>query len=184
MASAATASFFLPFLPMTPVQILLTNTLYDVSQLSLPTDNVDHESLVKPRHWNIEFLKSYMLFFGPLSSIYDFLTFSVLLFVFHARGALFQTGWFIESLATEILVVFVIRTAKTPFYKSRPSLWLTIASLGIVGVGTLLPFTTFAKALGFVQPPPLFFIILIILTATYLLLVEKIKSAFLKKYNL
>ncbi len=184
MASAATASFFLPFLPMTPVQILLTNTLYDVSQLSLPTDNVDHESLVKPKHWNIEFLKSYMLFFGPLSSIYDFLTFSVLIFVFHARGALFQTGWFIESLATEILVVFVIRTAKTPFYKSRPSMWLTLASLGIVGIGTLLPFTPFAKALGFVQPPPLFFIILIILTATYLLLVEKIKSVFLKKYSL
>ncbi|HSW48144.1 MAG TPA: cation transporting ATPase C-terminal domain-containing protein, partial [Candidatus Saccharimonadales bacterium] len=184
MFSAAIASFFLPFLPMTSVQILTTNTLYDLSQLSLPTDNVDHESLVKPRHWNIEFLKNYMLFFGPLSSIYDFLTFAILLFVFHARGPLFQTGWFIESLATEILVVFVIRTAKKPFYTSRPSKWLAITSIGIVAFGTLLPFTPLAKLLGFVMPPPLFFIILIILTVTYLFLVEKIKSMFLKKYSL
>jgi len=184
MFSAAGASFFLPFLPMTPVQILLTNTLYDVSQLSIPSDNVDHESLLKPRHWNINFIKDYMLFFGPLSSIYDFLTFSIMIFVFHARGVLFQTGWFIESLATEILVVFVIRTAKTPFYKSRPSILLTLTSLGIVGIGVLLPFTPFAKQLGFVAPPPLYFLILIILTITYLFLVETVKSMFLKKYSL
>jgi len=184
MFSAAGASFFLPFLPMTPVQILLTNTLYDVSQLSIPSDNVDHESLVKPRHWNINFIKDYMLFFGPISSIYDFLTFSIMIFVFHARGILFQTGWFIESLATEILVVFVIRTAKTPFYKSTPSIWLTLTSLGIVGIGVLLPFTPLAKQLGFVAPPPLYFIILVILTVTYLFLVEVVKTMFLKKYSL
>jgi len=92
---------------MTPVQILLTNGLYDISQLSIPTDNVDPESLVKPRHWNVDFIKNYMIFFGPLSSIFDFATFSIMLFVFHANGSLFQTGWFIESVATEILVVFV-----------------------------------------------------------------------------
>ncbi|HZE86774.1 MAG TPA: magnesium-translocating P-type ATPase, partial [Methylomirabilota bacterium] len=108
MFSAAFSSFFLPFLPMTSLQILLTNTLYDVAQIALPSDNVDHASLVKPRHWDIRFIKDYMLFFGPLSSVYDFLTFGILLFVFHARGAVFQTGWFVESLATEILVVFVI----------------------------------------------------------------------------
>ncbi|MGH7203091.1 MAG: magnesium-translocating P-type ATPase [Candidatus Levyibacteriota bacterium] len=184
MFSASGASFFLTFLPMTPVQILLTNTLYDVSQLTLPSDNVDAESLVKPRHWNIQFIKDYMLFFGPLSSIYDYLMFSLMIFVFHARGALFQTGWFIESLATEILVVFVIRTARTPFFKSKPSNWLTFTSIAIVLIGICLPFSPLASSLGFVAPPPFYFVILIALTVTYLLLVEVIKSTFLKKYNL
>ncbi len=133
MFSAAGASFFLPFLPMTPAQILLTNGLYDLSQLSIPTDNVDAESLLKPRHWNIDFIKDYMIFFGPVSSVFDFLTFGVMLFFFQAHGALFQTGWFIESMMTEILVVFVIRTSRTPFFMSRPSKWLLGACLGIVG---------------------------------------------------
>jgi Mg2+-importing ATPase len=184
MFSAAGASFFLPFLPMTPVQILLTNGLYDISQLTIPSDNVDPESLIKPRHWNIDFIKKYMLFFGPLSSIYDFLTFGVMLFFFHAQGALFQTGWFIESLATEILVIFVIRTAKTPFYKSKPSKWVTATCLGIVGVGILLPFSPLAKSFEFVTPPPLYFLILILLVTTYLFLVEMVKNIFLKKYQL
>jgi P-type Mg2+ transporter len=184
MFSAAGASFFFTFLPMTPVQILLTNTLYDVSQLTIPSDNVDPESLIKPRHWNISYIKDYMLFFGPLSSIYDYLTFSALIFLFHAKNQLFQTGWFMESLATEILVVFVIRTARSPFYKSRPSIWLTITSLAVVLVGILLPFTPLADSLGMVVPPPLYFVVLIILTATYLFLVAVIKSTFLKKYNL
>lgn len=184
MFSAAGASFFLPFLPMMPVQILLTNGLYDISQLTIPSDNVDHESLVKPRHWNIDFIKNYMMFFGPVSSIYDFLTFGIMLFIFHAGSILFQTGWFIESLATEILVVFVIRTARTPFYKSRPSVWLMLTCLTIVGVGILLPFTPIGATLGFVAPPPLYFGILILLVTTYLLLIETIKSFFLKKYIL
>ena len=184
MFSAAGASFFLPFLPMTPVQILLTNSLYDVSQLTIPSDNVDPESLIKPRHWNIDFIKKYMLFFGPLSSIYDFLTFGVMWYFFHARGALFQTGWFIESIATEILVVFVIRTARTPFYKSKPGKWLAITCIGIVGIGIILPFTPLAITLGFVTPPPIYFIILILLVTTYLFLVETVKNSFLKKYQL
>jgi Mg2+-importing ATPase len=104
MFSAAGASFFLPFLPMAPLQILLTNSLYDLSQITIPTDNVDPESLLKPRHWNIGFIKYYMLFFGPISSLYDFITFGMMLLIFHAHGPLFQTGWFVESLATEILV--------------------------------------------------------------------------------
>lgn len=184
MFSAAGASFFLPFLPMTPLQILLTNSLYDISQTTIPSDNVDESSLVRPRHWNIDFIRNYMLFFGPLSSIYDFITFSIMLFVFHARGALFQTGWFIESLATEVLVIFVIRTAKSPFYKSRPSTWLTITSLGVVSLGLILPFTPLSKPLGFLAPPPLYFAILILLVTTYILLVEIMKSTFLKKFNL
>lgn len=184
MFSAAGASFFLPFLPMTPVQILLTNGLYDVSQMSIPTDNVDYQSLLKPRHWNIDFIRNYMVFFGPLSSIFDFLTFGIMLYIFHATGALFQTGWFIESLATEILVVFVIRTAKIPFFTSRPSKWLVTTCLSIVAFGLTLPFTPFAKHLGFVPMPPLYFAILVVLVATYLGLVEVVKNLFLKKYLL
>jgi P-type Mg2+ transporter len=184
MFSAAGASFFLPFLPMTPVQILLTNGLYDMSQLSIPTDNVDQESLIKPRHWNINFIRNYMIFFGPISSLYDFLTFGVMYFMFKARGPLFQTGWFIESMATEILVIFVIRTSRTPFFLSKPSKWLLGACVGIVGTSLLIPFSPLAKALGFITPPPLYFIILILLVSTYLLLVETLKKIFLKKYSL
>jgi len=184
MFSAAGASFFLSFLPMTPVQILLTNGIYDVSQLSIPSDNVDAESLIKPRHWNIDFIKNYMLFFGPLSSIFDFATFSVMLFIFHAKGSLFQTGWFIESIATEILVVFVIRTARTPFFVSRPGKWLTLTCLSLTLIGILLPFTPIAHALGLSVPPLRYFGILVILIAAYLFLVETVKNVFLKKFSL
>jgi len=184
MFSAAGASAFLPFLPMMPVQILLTNALYDVAQLSIPTDNVDHESLVKPRHWNIEFIKNYMLFFGPLSSIFDYLTFSILLLVFHAQEKFFQTGWFVESLATQVLIVFVIRTVKKPFYKSKPSKWLIIASLGIVGVGIALPFSPLAASLGFVALPPLYFVFLVIIIVAYLFFIDIAKRLFLQKYSL
>ncbi|HET9947148.1 MAG TPA: magnesium-translocating P-type ATPase, partial [Patescibacteria group bacterium] len=119
MFSAAGASFFLAFLPMTPLQILLTNGLYDFSQTTIPSDNVDKESLKKPRHWDIKFLRDYMIFFGPISSLFDFVTFGIMIFVFHASHALFQTGWFVESVATEILVIFVIRTSRSPFFLSR-----------------------------------------------------------------
>jgi Mg2+-importing ATPase len=184
MFSAAGASFFLSFLPMTPVKILLTNGLYDVSQLSIPSDNVDPESLVKPRHWDISFIKNYMISFGPLSSIFDYATFSVMIFIFHAKGSLFQTGWFIESIATEILVVFVIRTARTPFFLSRPSKWLLITCLTITLIGIILPFTPLAPSLGLMVPPLRYFGILIILIVAYLFLVETIKSIFLKRFNL
>ncbi|HUD44428.1 MAG TPA: magnesium-translocating P-type ATPase [Patescibacteria group bacterium] len=184
MFSAAGASFFLPFLPMTPVQILLTNGLYDLSQLSIPSDNVDAESLVKPRHWNINFIRNYMIFFGPISSIYDFLTFGVMIYFFHAQGALFQTGWFIESMATEILVVFVIRTSKTPFFFSKPGKWLLITCLTIVAASLLIPISPLAKPLGFVSPPPLYFVILVLLVSTYLGLVGILKQQFLKRYTL
>jgi Mg2+-importing ATPase len=181
MFSAAGASFFLPFLPMTPVQILVTNGLYDLSQTSIPSDNVDPESLIRPRHWDIHFICQYMIFFGPLSSIFDFATYAVMIFVFHARSALFQTGWFIESIATEILIVFVIRTSRSPFFKSRPSPWLLWACLGLAAVGLILPLSPLASSLGFVVPPPLYFLILICMVTTYLALVETVKSRFLKK---
>jgi len=184
MFSAAGASFFLPFLPMTPLQILLTNGLYDISQLSIPSDNVDSESLLKPRHWNVDFIKNYMMFFGPLSSIFDFATFSIMLFIFHAKNSLFQTGWFVESIATEILVVFVIRTARSPFFKSRPGKWLLITCLTMTAIGILLPFTPLAPPLGLVPPPHTYFGILIVLIGAYLFLVETIKSVFLKRFHL
>jgi Mg2+-importing ATPase len=184
MFSAAGASFFLPFLPMLPIQILLTNSLYDISQITIPSDNVDEESLLKPRHWDIKFIRNYMIFFGPISSLYDFLTFGIMLFVFHASGSLFQTGWFVESLATEILVVFVIRTSRSPFYKSHPGKWLTITCLSMVGIGLYLPFSPLATSLGFVPLPPLFFLILIVLVGTYLFLVARLKDIFLKRFSL
>lgn len=184
MISAATASFFLPFLPMTPAQILLTNGLYDLSQLSIPSDNVDHQSLLKPRHWNINFIKNYMIFFGPISSLYDFLTFGIMIYFFHAKGPLFQTGWFIESMATEILVIFVIRTAKVPFFLSKPSIWLFTTCFGIVSISLLIPFSPLAATLDFMTPPPVYFLILILLVSTYLLLVEVLKRIFLKNYYL
>lgn len=183
MFSAAGASFFLTYLPMTPLQILLTNGLYDVSQLTIPTDNVDHESLLKPRHWDINFIKNYMVFFGPLSSIFDYATFGIMIFFFHARGAMFQTGWFIESVATEILVVFVIRTARVPFFKSKPSNWLIFTSLTLTFIGILLPFTPIADNFGFIKLPMAYLCVLIFLVISYLFAVEIIKDKFLKKYT-
>lgn len=182
MFSAAGASFFLPFLPMSPSQILLNNSLYDISQISIPTDNVDEESLRKPRHWDIKFIKYYMLFFGPISSVYDFLTFGLMLWVFNAAEPMFQTGWFVESLATQVLVIFIIRTTRQPFYKSRPSKWLLITCLSVVATGLLLPFTPIAGSLGFVPLPPLYFLCLIGLVGTYLLLVMWMRKLFLRKF--
>lgn len=183
MFSAAGASFFLPFLPMRPLQILVNNGLYDLSQMTIPSDNVDPESLLKPRHWNIGYIKRYMIFFGPISSLYDFLTFGMMYFVFNARNSLFQTGWFIESLATQVLVVFVIRTGRTPFFKSRPGKYLTLTCLGVVGTGVLLTTTRFGDSLGFTPLPMKYFVMLAMLTGTYLALVEVSKKVFLRKFN-
>src|SRR5215469_14803137 len=125
MFSMAGASLFLPFLPMLPMQILLNNFLYDVSQVTIPTDNVDETFIRKPHHWDIALIRDFMLFIGPISSIYDFLTFWVMLAVLHASEPLFHTGWFVESLATQTLVLFVIRTVGNPL-RSRPSRPLAI----------------------------------------------------------
>lgn len=184
MLSASVASAFLPFLPMTPTQILLNNTLYDFSQMSIPSDNVDLESLVKPRHWDIRFIKNYMLFFGPISSLYDFLTYFIMFKFFHAHAALFQTGWFVESLATQVLVVFVIRTSKSPFYKSRPGKYLTATTLLITALGCIIPFTMFGHYAGFVSLPANYFAILALLVGSYLALVEFSKRIFLRYHPL
>ncbi|MCL5675890.1 MAG: magnesium-translocating P-type ATPase [Patescibacteria group bacterium] len=171
MFSAAGASFLLPFLPMTPAQILLNNALYDASQISIPTDNVDSQDLIRPKKWDINLIKRYMMFFGPISSMYDFATFGVMLYFFHARGALFQTGWFLESLLTQILVVFIIRTKKS-FWQSRPSWQLVLGCFLVVGLGFFLPFSPVAHIFGFLAPPPAFLIFIAGLTMTYLMIVE------------
>ncbi len=192
MFSAAGASFILPFLPMQPVQILLTDGVYDLSQISIPTDHVDREALIKPRHWNIDFIKKYMIFFGPMSSVYDFLTFGAMFLIirmyygagsFAAHSALFQTGWFIESVMTEILVVFIIRTARVPFWTSRPSNWLLWSCLGVVALSVLIPFTPVGTSMGFVAPPAIYFAVLIVLVSTYLFFVERMKSRFLSRLD-
>ncbi|MCL5274099.1 MAG: magnesium-translocating P-type ATPase [Chloroflexi bacterium] len=180
MFSMAGASLFLPFLPMLPTQILLNNFLYDLAQITIPSDNVDESYMHKPRKWNIDIIRDFMLLIGPISSIYDFLTFAVMLFVFHAGEDLFHTGWFVESLATQTLVLFVIRTVGNPF-KSRPSRPLTVTTLLIVLVGLLLPFTPLAGALGFTPLPATYFIFLVAATSTYLLLVEFAKRRLMRR---
>jgi len=182
MFSMAGASLFLPFLPMLPVQILLNNLLYDVSELPIPLDRVDDDYLSHPRHWDMKFIRNFMLIIGPVSSIFDFLTFYIMLAVFHAGEALFHTGWFIESMATQVLVIFIIRTRKNPF-KSRPNPWLIVCSLSVVGVAVLLPFTPAGLHLGFVAPPAFFFLILTAMLIAYLLAVEWMKQWFFRHYG-
>ncbi len=178
MFSAAAASLVLRFLPMLPGQILLNNLLYDSSQLAIPTDHVDAEQLTAPAHWDIAFIRRFMLFFGPVSSLFDFVTFWVMLRVFHAGPALFRSGWFVESLATQTLVIFAIRTRRVPFLRSRPSVPLLVAALGAVGIGVVLPFSPLAPVLGF-QPLPIgFFAALAGMVVGYLVLIEFAKRFF------
>lgn len=181
MLSMAGAILFLPFLPMLPTQILLNNLLYDISQITIPTDHVDQHFIHKRRHLNIDVIRKFMFSIGPISSAFDFLTFFVMLKVFSASESLFQTGWFVESLATQTLVIFVIRTTKNP-WQSKPSLPLTIMVLLVVFIGIGLPFSPFAKFWGFVPLPPLYFLFLAIATFTYLLAVELIKKKLMLKF--
>jgi P-type Mg2+ transporter len=181
MFSMAGATLFLPFLPMLPAQILLNNLLYDVSELPIPMDNVDNIYLTHPRHWDTTFIRNYMWVVGPVSSVFDFLMFFILLKVLGAGEELFHTGWFIESIATQVMVIFVIRTRGNPF-KSRPSLALTITSLTVVLLAVALPFTPFAAKLGFVAPPPLFFLILPVIVLCYLVAVEFVKRVFYRHF--
>jgi Mg2+-importing ATPase len=167
---------------MLPTQILLNNFLYDLAQVTIPTDNVDPTFIHKPRRWDIAIIRDFMVFIGPISSIYDFLTFFALLVVFRASEALFHTGWFVESLATQALVLFIIRTAGNPL-RSRPSLPLTMTVLLVVLVGILLPYTPpLAGPLGFTPLPGMFFLFLVGVTSTYLLLVELVKRRLMRKF--
>jgi Mg2+-importing ATPase len=185
MFSAAGASLFLKFLPMESTQILLNNLLYDMSELSIPTDNVDPEYVQRPRRLQVSFIRNFMLYFGPISSLFDFLTFFTMLFVFDAwnNKMLFQTAWFIESLCTQTLVIFVIRTRRSPFFKSRPSKLLLISSLAVVGFAILIPFTPLGDVFGFMPPPPWFFLFLAAFVAIYLTMTESLKRVFYKRYS-
>ncbi|MFL6114707.1 MAG: magnesium-translocating P-type ATPase [Catenulispora sp.] len=178
MFSAAGASLFLSFLPMLPSQILLNNLLYDAGQLAIPADNVDEEQLRRPSHWDIGFIRRFMLVFGPLSSVFDFLTFAVMLGVFHAGPERFRSGWFVESLATQTLVIFAIRTRRIPFWHSRAGRPLILSVLGVVAVGTVLPGSPLGSVLGF-EPLPLgYFAVLAAMVPAYLGLIEMGKRFF------
>ncbi|NLE91776.1 MAG: magnesium-translocating P-type ATPase [Elusimicrobia bacterium] len=183
MLSMTGGSLFLPFLPMLPIQILLNNFLYDLSQVAIPTDAVDKEYLRQPRPWRVDYIKKFMLIIGPISSIYDFLTYGVMLFIFHANASLFHTGWFIESLCTQTLVIYVIRTGKVPFLESRPSGFLVLTSLVIISIGMIIPFTPLAGPFGFTAPPPAYFAVLFFIVLTYLFLVQGVKTWFIKKFG-
>jgi Mg2+-importing ATPase len=180
MFSMAGASLFLPFLPMLPTQILLNNFLYDLSQVTIPTDNVDPAYTRRPHRWDINIIRDFMILIGPISSIYDFLTFFVLLKVFHASETLFHTGWFVESLATQTMVIFIIRTAGRA-WRDRPSVALTASALIIVAIGILLPFSPLGGYFGFTPLPPDFLLFLAVATATYLALVEVAKRRLMRR---
>ena len=180
MFSMAAATLFLPFLPMLPLQVLLNNFLYDLSELPLPADNVDEDDLVRPRRWDMGFIRTFMMAIGPISSVFDFLTFWLLLAVLQADKTLFRTGWFVESLATQVLVIFIIRTRANPF-KSRPHPALVGTSLAVVAIAIILPFTPLAPVLGFAPLPLRFVALLLGLTAVYLALVEIVKRWFYRR---
>jgi P-type Mg2+ transporter len=174
MFSMAGASLFLPFLPMLPTQILLNNFLYDLAQVSIPTDHVDEEYTRRPQRWNMRALRRFMVTVGPVSSFFDFVTFGVLLWLFHAGEQLFHTGWFVESLVTQTLVLFVIRTPHS-ILRSRPSGALVATVVIAVGAGMLLPFTRLAIPLGFVPVPLRFLGFVALVTVAYLSCVELVK---------
>lgn len=181
MFSAATASVVLSFLPMLPGQILLNNLLYDTGQLAIPGDRVDKEQLRAPSHWNIAFIRRFMVLFGPISSLFDFATFALMLFAFDAVPGEFRAGWFIESIATQTLIIFAIRTRRVPFLRSRPSAGLIVASLGVVALGIFLPLSPLAGVLGFDPLPLPFFLALLAMAAVYLVLVEVAKQWFFSR---
>jgi Mg2+-importing ATPase len=181
MFSMAGASLFLPFLPMLPTQILLNNMLYDVSEIAIPLDRVDPRETRRPRRWDMGFVRNFMLVVGPVSSLFDFATFYVLLGVLKANEALFQTGWFIESLATQVLVIFIIRTRRLP-WASRPHPALIATSLTVVGCAIAIPFSPLGAHFGFVAPPAAFFYILGGLVAAYLALVQVVKMLFYRRF--
>ncbi len=178
MLSMAGAAFLLPFLPMTPGQILLNNLIYDASQAALPTDNVDPEVELEPARWDVHAIERFMLIFGPVSSVFDFATFGLLLLVLGLNEESFHTGWFVESLFSQILVVLVIRTRRSPFWRSRPSPQLVVAIVIALAVTTILPISPLGPVLGFTPLPLVFWPLLAAIVAAYLALVEVMKRLF------
>jgi P-type Mg2+ transporter len=185
MFSVVGGSIFLPFLPMLPIQVLTNNLLYDFSQTTIPTDSVDVEWLSKPRKWTIGELRRFIVFIGPISSIFDYLTYFLMLYVFHAwnNPALFHTGWFVESLFTQTLIIHVIRTNKIPFLQSIASRPLILTSLIIVGVGAWLTVSPLAATLGFVALPPVYWLYLAAMLVCYVILTQVVKTWFYKRFG-
>jgi Mg2+-importing ATPase len=195
MFSVAGAALFLSFLPMESIQILLNNLLYTFSQTTIATDNVDEEYIERPKQWDVSFIRNFMALEGPISSIFDYGTFFVMLFVFfhvvpilpltltivHDQSV-FQTAWFVESLLTQTLVVFVIRTRISPFWKSRPGKYLTLSSLAVVAAAIIIPYTSLGQVFHFVPPPPLFYVVLLLFAGTYLFLAETAKKWFYSRH--
>ena len=185
MFSVLGASAFLPFLPMAPIQVLTNNLLYDFSQVPIPNDAVDDEQVARPRPWNIAEIKRFILFIGPISSIFDYTTFFVMLRVFHCwdpgRASLFQTGWFVESLMTQTLIIHVIRTNKIPFIQSQASRALTFTTLSIIAFGIWLPYSPLASSLGFTHLPNLYWPILAVTMLAYVALTQGIKVWLLRR---
>ena len=178
MFSVTVAAAFLPFLPMLPFQILLNNLLYDSSQMTIPTDLVDEEQLARPSHWDISFIRRFMVRFGPISSLFDFATFAVMLWGFDATAPEFRSGWFVESLATQTLIVFVIRTRRVPFLRSRPSGPLLVSVIAVVIVGIAIPQSPLNATLGFAPLPMSFYAVLAAFVVAYLACVEAAKYLF------
>jgi Mg2+-importing ATPase len=185
MFSMLGASIFLPFLPMLPIQVLTNNLLYDFSQTTIPTDEVDAEWLTRPRKWAIGELRRFIIFIGPISSIFDYMTFFIMLYVFKSwtNADLFHTGWFVESLFTQTLIIHVIRTNKIPFLQSRASRALMLTSVLIVAIGAYLPYSPLASTLGFVPLPPLYWLLLLGMLVTYVILTQLIKTWFYRKFG-
>ena len=184
MLSMAGAALILPFLPMLPSQILLNNLIYDASQTAIPADTIDPETEQQPARWDIDGIERFMIVFGPISSVFDYLTFGLLLAGLGSSEAAFHTGWFIESLATQVLVIFVIRTGRVPFWRSRPSRWLVAAAVAAVAVAVALPLSPLGGVLGFTALPPLFWLALPVLVGSYLVLVEAAKWFLLRHATL
>jgi P-type Mg2+ transporter len=186
MFSVLGASVFLPFLPMAPIQVLTNNLLYDFSQTAIPTDHVDDDYLDVPRRWDIGNIFKFMVFIGPISSIFDYATYAMMLAVFDAwdKPALFQTGWFVESLLTQTLIIHIIRTAKLPFIESRASPALMTTSLVICAVGVTLPYSWAAPALGFTPLPWLYWPLVLLILFAYAALTHRVKVWFVRRWGM
>jgi len=181
MFSMAGASLFLSFLPLLPKQILLTNLMTDFPEMTIATDNVDQEMIEKPRRWDLKFIRNFMLTFGIISSVFDYLTFGALQFILHATTEQFRTGWFLESVVSATLIVLVIRTRK-PFFKSMPGKALLIATIMVIGVTLIAPLTPFGRIFEFIPMPPSFLLVLIIILVLYILAAEQAKKLFYKRF--
>ncbi len=182
MFSMAGASLFLKFLPLLPKQILLTNLLTDLPEMAIATDRVDDINVQTPQRWDLNFIKRFMIVFGLLSSVFDFVTFGVLLFVFHANEKVFQTGWFIESVISATLIVLVVRT-RLPFFKSLPGKYLSIATVFILLLVLVLPLTPFSNWFGFVKLHLVYYGWVLLVISVYLVTAELVKRWFYKKLN-